>query len=130
MKARGLLFQLSLCLIQTAASLWQPLDREAFSFSLAYSMNDPDPAKSKVLPQLNGIISEATRTLCHTARKNMSTVACRRKNSHCYDVPYGEGYHCNCSHGFEGNPYIFNGCRSNLHFYVSYILCGKRLDHS
>ncbi|PIN24426.1 Serine/threonine protein kinase [Handroanthus impetiginosus] len=47
---------------------------------------------------------------CEEARKNLSRYACRAKNSECSDSRNGFGYRCNCLTGFQGNPYLVNGC--------------------
>uniref|UniRef100_A0A804I252 Protein kinase domain-containing protein n=1 Tax=Musa acuminata subsp. malaccensis TaxID=214687 RepID=A0A804I252_MUSAM len=50
---------------------------------------------------------------CEEAKKNMKTYACISPNSDCYDTSDGQnilGYRCNCSTGYEGNPYLSNGC--------------------
>lgn len=45
---------------------------------------------------------------CSVARRNQTTYACRSHNSECRDSI--NGYHCFCQTGFEGNPYLVEGC--------------------
>lgn len=55
----------------------------------------------------------ATNLTCENA-KNNSAYACRSTNSECLGVTSDGklyiGYRCKCSLGFEGNPYVQNGC--------------------
>ncbi|POO01974.1 Wall-associated receptor kinase [Trema orientale] len=48
---------------------------------------------------------------CAQAKKNLTGYACRSGNSECLNSTYGSGYRCICSQGFEGNPYLLDGCR-------------------
>ncbi|TVU03749.1 hypothetical protein EJB05_50704, partial [Eragrostis curvula] len=48
---------------------------------------------------------------CKEARTDPDTYACVSSNSDCFDSPSGKGYICNCSRGYEGNPYLQDGCK-------------------
>ncbi|KAK3436911.1 hypothetical protein EUGRSUZ_E03509 [Eucalyptus grandis] len=47
---------------------------------------------------------------CDDAQKNTTTYMCR-ENSNCTDAENGNGYQCHCLKGFQGNPYLQNGCQ-------------------
>ncbi|XP_051224989.1 wall-associated receptor kinase 5-like [Lolium perenne] len=49
--------------------------------------------------------------ICSEAINKGPRYLCQAKNSSCVDVSNGPGYRCNCSSGYEGNPYLQDGCR-------------------
>ncbi|XVF64452.1 hypothetical protein PTKIN_Ptkin09bG0170900 [Pterospermum kingtungense] len=50
---------------------------------------------------------------CDEARKDTQNFACKSINSTCVDSEHGSGsgYLCKCVDGFEGNPYLSDGCQ-------------------
>ncbi|KAK1287522.1 Wall-associated receptor kinase 2 [Acorus calamus] len=48
---------------------------------------------------------------CNEATRYKSEYACVSRNSDCSNVSSGSGYICSCLPGYEGNPYLKNGCQ-------------------
>ncbi|KAK4490056.1 hypothetical protein RD792_000710 [Penstemon davidsonii] len=48
---------------------------------------------------------------CEEARAINSTYACKGPNSTCYEPTNGYSYRCRCKDGYQGNPYLYEGCK-------------------
>lgn len=51
------------------------------------------------------------RNNCETLEKNKMSNACQGQ-SKCHDPENGSGYICKCLGGYQGNPYLPNGCQN------------------
>uniref|UniRef100_A0ACD5VY94 Uncharacterized protein n=1 Tax=Avena sativa TaxID=4498 RepID=A0ACD5VY94_AVESA len=73
---------------------------DRFDFSLEYDTT----IKWAVVNQTCQIATQKDRSIKY---------ACRSSDSDCLNVTHGDifmGYRCKCSQGYQGNPYIDNGC--------------------
>jgi hypothetical protein len=84
------------------------VEEKAYNFSPSDLTNLRDIVKVPVV--LDWAIGNET---CEAAKGNMTSYACKAESSYCYNSTKGLGYRCNCSRGFQGNPYLHHGCTGN-----------------
>ncbi|RWR79327.1 putative wall-associated receptor kinase-like protein 16 [Cinnamomum micranthum f. kanehirae] len=82
-------------------------DGNQFNFSSS-DLHEYNLKNRKVPVVLDWVVGNET---CEKARANKTTYACLSENSKCYFFTDGPGYRCNCSSGYQGNPYIQRGCQ-------------------
>ncbi|CAN6172423.1 unnamed protein product [Urochloa humidicola] len=98
-----------------------------FKFNTSYAISNNFQSLNGLLPLVLAW-NVGTQT-CEEAKKNKSSYACTAKNSECVPARSGLGYLCNCSQGFEGNPYLggclqdINECDYSPSLYPCYGIC-------
>ncbi|KAM3258106.1 hypothetical protein ACQJBY_050071 [Aegilops geniculata] len=101
------------------------VDKAAFSFKTSYVKSRllEETYKGGVPVVLNWRIEASN---CEQAKKNTTTYACVSSNSICVDsTTMKQGYRCNCSNGYKGNPYITNGCQDIDECLENANICGS-----
>uniref|UniRef100_A0A0E0A4T9 Protein kinase domain-containing protein n=1 Tax=Oryza glumipatula TaxID=40148 RepID=A0A0E0A4T9_9ORYZ len=64
----------------------------------------------------------AGKETCEEAAPKES-YACVANNSECVNVTEAPGYRCSCTQGYEGNPYLKDGCRGICISIIILIIC-------
>uniref|UniRef100_A0A0D9ZJL6 Wall-associated receptor kinase galacturonan-binding domain-containing protein n=1 Tax=Oryza glumipatula TaxID=40148 RepID=A0A0D9ZJL6_9ORYZ len=87
------------------------MDSSDFKFSTSYL---PSPEfNTSYGGRAPMLLDCAIRTAnnCEEAQKNLTSYACKSDSSECFNSSNGPGYICNCTKGYQGNPYRQNGCQ-------------------
>uniref|UniRef100_A0ACD5Y495 Uncharacterized protein n=1 Tax=Avena sativa TaxID=4498 RepID=A0ACD5Y495_AVESA len=110
----------------SSCSYMAVMERAALHFRPSYVTGRvfSDTYGGKVPVVLNWQIRPWT---CEVARQNASTYACVSSNSECLNSTNEQGYRCRCSDGYQGNPYITDGCQDIDECLVNANRCGLEM---
>lgn len=88
------------------------MEKAAFNFKTSYVNSTVfyDTYKDRKVPIV--LNWQIVGSYCEDAKKNTSSYACVSSQSACVNsTTHKPGYRCNCSEGYQGNPYLANGCQ-------------------
>jgi hypothetical protein len=107
------------------------MEEKAFSYSTTYR------SSSSFWHAYNGTVPVVMdwrigSSTCEDANKNLSSYAvCVSDRSECVNTTNGIGHRCKCRDGYQGNPYVKDGCTGSLYFLLSREISMKiRYDES
>ncbi|CAL5051300.1 unnamed protein product [Urochloa decumbens] len=86
------------------------MESNTFQFNTLYLNTTAlsDEHGGRVPAILNWVVGNKT---CNDTIKNNNSYACLSTYSKCVNSSSGSGYLCNCTEGYQGNPYLPYGCQ-------------------